>query len=329
MANLINWILSHVIAKFLVGLLLVVFTVSAEIVNHDELSIKTRFGEKVGKPLEPGLNFIFPFMDEIRRYKTTIQFLLITDKSVSNNKEFQEVLYDEGVSVTFSDRIDAKLVFEVSYQIKSDEDNVGLFISTFGREESDEGIVKIEKIIADTVRITSRSVLSKVDFESAEKKVIEYSAIIKNISNGKDDGDHDISKYLQQPSLGELGIEVVRLGYRIQASKSYRDSRKSLANEIDIELDRKRLIEAKMASDDLESERLKKEAEFKLELAKLRRKEFEALPDSAKEKILASIVNKWNGSLPRVLNMDEKNTLSLMTHLLEDEETEQGTAVDR
>ncbi|QDV20475.1 SPFH domain / Band 7 family protein [Gimesia panareensis] len=329
----LQWLTRGVFARVVVGLLLVVFAVSTTKINHDELAILTRFGKNVERPLEPGLHFIFPFFHEVRRYDTRRQFLLITDMSVSPDKDFQEVLYQEGISAVTKDNVDAKIVLEVTYSIQKDKCTIDKFVSTFGRSQTTEGVRKIEKLIADTTRKLTRMLVNNVELEDAERRHVEFSRIILDFSNGdKRDTIHlpeDIEKNIEsnfrnlnELPLSEIGIKIHTLGYRIQPSHEFEISRRTAAIELESQRSRLTIAEEKIKADEAEHKRMLADMLGAIELAKLESEKFSMLPDSNRSKILLKVIEKWDGRMPMVVGASSKDLLIHLSDLLNHPKTD-------
>jgi len=334
-----NWIVSHVIAKLIVGFVLTILALAATKINHDELVIHTRFGKHVAGPLNPGLHFFFPYIDEIRRYSTVLQFLLITDKSVKPDITFEEVYFAEGVAVTTSDNVDAKIVLEVVFGIEKNPKTIDKFVESFGRVDSAYGTQKIGKLIADTTRGISRSLFSQVQVREAETNNLLYSEIIRDLSNNPSNrlahlpnalGSrlNDATKELQHPYLSELGIHIHRLGYRFQPSKEFLAARSASGILLVQEKNREEIIAAEKQSA-LSALKAKEDLQKKeLELASGQAEIYSKLPDGDRQKIVRKLIEQWDGRLPQILAPGQVSPIADLLQLLPpDTSTSQSASI--
>ena len=248
--------------------------------------------------------------------------------SVSPDKDFQELLYQEGVGIVTKDDVDAKVVLEVTYAIQKDESTIDDFVSTFGRSETDEGVRKIEKLIADRTRKLARLLLNNVELEDAERRNVEFERVILDFSNGEnipdanlpDDFEEEIIsnfRNLAESPLSDIGVKIYTLGYRIQPSSEFELSRRNAAIELESQRSRVRIAEEQMKADEAEHIRMQAEAEGEVDLAGIRAREFEAAPESDPTKMILAVIEKWDGQLPKVVGESDATLLLEISEILE------------
>lgn len=258
-------------------------------VHDDELVIVTSFGKIVQGPLEPGIHWYTPYFNVVRRYPTTRQFLLITDKSIEPRKPFIEAFFDEGITITTADKIPMSVVVELSYRIQKSPNTVKAFVADFGRSSTEYGTEKIEKLVADSCRTSARSVLANVPLKEAETEIDKNSDQIRA---------HAME---QRAQLRSLGVSIVTLGYRLRVDKQVNDSRIKESIKTQQEEARLRTISAKAEADRAEVQASLELAQKRLELARLERAAFDASAESSPQKLRQTIVQKWNGAVPTTL----------------------------
>ncbi|MEZ5461636.1 SPFH domain-containing protein [Dokdonella sp.] len=263
-------------------------------VHDDELVLVSSFGRVTEGPLDPGIHWYMPYFNVIRRYPTTRQFLLITDKTVEPEKILVEALLDDGVSVNTADNVPIKVLLEVSYKLDKSSLAVVALIENFGRSSTQYGEAKIEKLIGDICRNAARSVLTSKTLTEVETQVVNNSEAIIDLAIAK-------GSNRRYSSIPELGISILTLGYRIKVNVEVSKSRIQSATELQIEELRKRTIAARAAADETEINLNLALAQKRVELAKLRRAEFDESPESLSWQIGNDLTQRWNGSLPNVV----------------------------
>jgi regulator of protease activity HflC (stomatin/prohibitin superfamily) len=289
-------------AVTLIGLFATLAGIAYTAVHDDELVIVTSFGRISEGPLKPGIYWYMPYFNVIRRYTTTRQFLLITDKTVEANKEFIESHFQDGISVNTSDRVPVMVVLEVSYCIEKNTHTVQSFVRNFGRSPSNYGTDKIEKLIADICRNAARSVLANSKLTDIESDVESKCAQMRSKVMGSKTGQISTN---DTESLGDLGISIRSLGYRVQPNPDIQRAQITETIKFQQEQLRKQTIEARSIADEKELELKEKLAVRRLETAKAEREAFEMSVESTPQKLRMELLNKWDGKLPGVLLIGE------------------------
>ncbi len=131
----------------IVGAALFLVTSSVFIVKETELALKLRFGEIVRSDYKPGLHFLIPFVNNVRKFEKRI---------ITQNHPAETFLTSEGKILNVD--------FFVKWRIK---DVVAYYRSTGGVEENAAG--RLGEIVKDSIKsvITRRTIQQIVAAERA------------------------------------------------------------------------------------------------------------------------------------------------------------------
>ena len=300
-------LVSSVIAKVVVGALLVVFAISTTQVNHDEAVILTSFGKHPTNVMSPGLHLVFPFINDVRRYPTTSQQLIVDYKSIwSANDPEGETDFLDGIDVVFESGGSGKVIVHLSYSIiiKDSQEALNNFVETFGRETTESATISMKRHIADKVRDLTTAVLSSVSLSTAERQNIRLSRLIQDLANTGtvpeplgNDVTKELSSVLPDNHLTKIGIVIETLGYRVKPADEIATERIASAAALEAAKNKRTLAEARLGA-------IAAEHKLALEASEL----FQRLPPSDPERLRVSALQKWDGRLPLVNHHGDTNS---------------------
>ena len=173
------------------------FTKPFVIINEGERGVKVTTGKYELTPLEPGLHFVIPVIQQIIIVDTKVRVINYRslDKMLSENS------FDDGImtkpAITVLDKRGLPVTIELTVQYQLNKTNASKTISKWG-------ISWEEKIINPVVRDIVRNVIGGYDAESLPIKRNEIAKLIDSKIREKIDNLQDKPAHLQSIQLREI-----------------------------------------------------------------------------------------------------------------------------
>lgn len=138
-----------VIASIIIVFLFIILSSSVRIVHAGNVHVLTMFERVTGKVLDPGLNFIVPFINNTIPYNTqkVIYETLVMDKQVHSNANYKDYPVDTNT------KDGQQVVIYYTVRFKADPQKVTWIANNLGNEDS-----MVEKIVKTDSRIWVRNI---------------------------------------------------------------------------------------------------------------------------------------------------------------------------
>ncbi|WKZ29740.1 MAG: prohibitin family protein [Candidatus Dojkabacteria bacterium] len=249
-------------------LVVVVALMSTTQIQFGTTGVITRFGALTDRTLQPGLHFKIPFVDDVVVYRT--QKIIY---ETSDNPRTSEADYtDFPVETTSKDGQAVSIRYSVRFSI--DPTKVQTVASTLGRENE-----VIEKVVKTDSRIFARNVPRGFTAEEL------YSGNVQDV-------EQEIVELLR-PSFEKNGLILDEFGIRgITFSQDYQATIESKQ----IEKEKINIEEYKAQQEEFRKQQKITQAQADAEAQRLQQQTL------SKELIQKLYIEKWNGTLPQVVN---------------------------
>lgn len=251
---------------------------TAYTIQYGTIGVITRFGEIVGSPVEPGLHFKIPIIDNVLTYRTQkiiYETLSSTPYTGSSKADYQ----DYSVDTTTKDGQQVSIRYTVRFSIDPDE------VKEIAKHLGTESEV-VSKIVKTDSRIWSRNIPRN------------YSAL--DLYTGNIDAvSKEIAANLE-PIFEDNGLILDEFGIRsISFDEAYVHT-----------IEQKQIEKERVTTE----EYIAQQEEFK-KVANITKAEGEARSQQLQQETLTSelirklYIEKWNGILPEVMSGDSSSLL--------------------
>lgn len=239
-------------------------------VDAGEVAVVTRFGAVTGKVLQPGANFVAPFVEGTRYINT--KFLIYETMKTEDEKKSRSDYKDGAVDTNTKDGQPVNLFYTIRFSI--DPTKVVWVVEKFGGEEA-----LVDKII----RATSRSVA----------RVVPSNFTAEELYLGS--GKEEVGKLIfggMQDKFAENGVMLDSVLIReISFTKAYTDA-----------IEAKQIAAVQIETEKNISEQAKYKKLAKITAAEASAKEQELQRQTISQELLQlKITEKWDGHYPQYL----------------------------
>ncbi|MCI6218178.1 MAG: SPFH domain-containing protein [Helicobacter sp.] len=220
----------------LLGILIILITQKPfVIINSGEVGIKVKTGEYQPTPLQPGLHFFIPFLQEILVVDTkvrTINFSRTEDMGAIGKN--QGIFRNDAISVLDSRNLTVSIELTVQYQLN--DLTAPLAIATYGTSWE-------QKIVNPVVRDVVRSVIGRYP---AEELPTRRDEVAKEIAQNM---EAEINKFKNNPvTLTSVQLREIVLPEKVKAQIEQVQVARQEAERVRYEVDRAKQEAEKVAA---------------------------------------------------------------------------------
>lgn len=272
-----------IVLTFIIGFipfLIITFLFSFRAVSAGKVGVVTQFGRVTGRTIEPGANFIVPYIQGIKTYST--KKVTYETTSEEKQKESDADYKDYPVDTNTSDGQKVDIFFTVRFSV--DPTKAGWVTQNIGNEKD-----LVEKIVKTESRVWARSIPR------------EYSADILYTGDGVVQAQNAIFEKLK-PTFENNGLILDSFGIReVKFSDDYIKA---------VEAKQVEAVKIETARNQAEAAKFKKEQTITEAEAEAERQRL--LQQSLSSEVLQNkFYEVWNGQLPQVITGESDLLLNI------------------